>query len=569
MGFAIPAAVAASLAGPGRPVVALAGDGGAAMTIAELETAIREGLHPVVLVFDNEQYGTIHDHQVRRGLAPVGTDLGPVDWARVAEGFGALGSRVDRDGEFEAALRTALSATLPTVLHLVMDRRWASVDRVGDVAACGPPAEPAEPELGLEPEARAGARGRRAGGSRARAEATILAAETADELPGTDLSGAPTIGPRPGRRRPTLTTSSTAGARAGVRAGAGSSLPEDRGRRRAGAGRGGGSGAGPRSRFRDASGVVIHRDAAEIGAGLEPARPARPIPSGERIHVIGAGGAAAAAACLLAHDVGARASGCDAGGPSPYTPPLEDAGIHLSWTHAPEHVAQAGSRNRGPHRGHEGAHVGPPRPSRAPRGAVRGDSRHERPAADRGRGGDARRIPDRCGRHAWEVHDHRLASPPAGARRARPVGVRGCPAPGRAGRGPAPIDRPPRRGSPLRRRGRRVRGQLRRLPSGDRGPHQRRLGPPGRVSRTGRPSSQRSSRGSAASTGERTRRCWSPTRAIPASARCSTAFVTGAAASSSCASSTPAMIRRRRRPPSRPRLPRRAVRRPASPGAGT
>ncbi len=88
---------------------------------------------------------------------------------------------------------------------------------------------------------------------------------------------------------------------------------------------------------------MIHRDAAEIGAGLEPARPARPIPSGERIHVIGAGGAAAAAACLLAHDVGARASGCDAGGPSPYTPPLEDAGIHLSWTHAPEHVAQAGS----------------------------------------------------------------------------------------------------------------------------------------------------------------------------------------------------------------------------------
>ena len=87
---------------------------------------------------------------------------------------------------------------------------------------------------------------------------------------------------------------------------------------------------------------MIHRDAAEIGAGLQPARPARPIPSRERIHVIGAGGAAAAAACLLAHDVGARASGCDAGGPSPYTPPLEDAGIPLSWTHAPEHVAQAG-----------------------------------------------------------------------------------------------------------------------------------------------------------------------------------------------------------------------------------
>jgi len=89
---------------------------------------------------------------------------------------------------------------------------------------------------------------------------------------------------------------------------------------------------------------MIHRDAAEIGAGLEDARPARPIPAGERIHVIGAGGAAAAAACLLAHQVGARASGCDVGGPSPYTPPLEDAGIHLSWAHDPEHVSHAGSR---------------------------------------------------------------------------------------------------------------------------------------------------------------------------------------------------------------------------------
>jgi len=88
---------------------------------------------------------------------------------------------------------------------------------------------------------------------------------------------------------------------------------------------------------------VIHRDAGEIGAGLEPARAARPIPPGERIHVVGAGGAAAAAACLLAHHVGARASGCDAGGPSQYTPPLQDAGIPLSWTHDPAHVTRDGS----------------------------------------------------------------------------------------------------------------------------------------------------------------------------------------------------------------------------------
>ena len=186
MGFAIPAAVAASLAAPGRPVVALTGDGGAGMTIAELETAVRVGVHPVVLVFDNERYGTIHDHQVRRGLAPVATDLGPVDWVRVAEGYGALGDRIERDDAFEPALRAALAAARPTVLHLVVDRRWVSVDRIAGAEpaiAAGPPepepdaSEPAspseaaidsavrpepeaisEPELGRDPELRSDGR---------------------------------------------------------------------------------------------------------------------------------------------------------------------------------------------------------------------------------------------------------------------------------------------------------------------------------------------------------------------------------------------------------------------------
>jgi thiamine pyrophosphate-dependent acetolactate synthase large subunit-like protein len=129
MGYGLPAAIAASLASPGRPVVALVGDGGLGMTVAELETAVREGARPVVLVFDNARYGTIRDHQDRRGLAPVATDLGPVDWTAIAEGFGAAGVRVESDEAFEPAFRAALASRRPTVLHLVVDRRWVSVDR--------------------------------------------------------------------------------------------------------------------------------------------------------------------------------------------------------------------------------------------------------------------------------------------------------------------------------------------------------------------------------------------------------------------------------------------------------
>jgi UDP-N-acetylmuramate--alanine ligase len=75
-----------------------------------------------------------------------------------------------------------------------------------------------------------------------------------------------------------------------------------------------------------------------VGSGLAPARVARPIQDGERIHVVGAAGAGASAAALLAHFRGALVSGCDPGGPSPYTPPLEAAGITLDWKHDPGHV---------------------------------------------------------------------------------------------------------------------------------------------------------------------------------------------------------------------------------------
>ena len=80
------------------------------------------------------------------------------------------------------------------------------------------------------------------------------------------------------------------------------------------------------------------RAAAEIGAGLAPARDARPIPRGERIHIIGIGGAGASAAAILAHAAGATVSGCDPGGPSPYTPAVETTGIPIAWSHDPGHV---------------------------------------------------------------------------------------------------------------------------------------------------------------------------------------------------------------------------------------
>jgi acetolactate synthase-1/2/3 large subunit len=129
MGYGLPAAIAAGLVHRDRSVVALVGDGGLGMTVAELETAVRNGLRTIVVVFDNEQYGMIRSYQDRRADGSVAaTDLGPVDWAAVARGFGARGIRVDRDAAFGPAIQQALAADKPTVLHLIVDRRWTGVD---------------------------------------------------------------------------------------------------------------------------------------------------------------------------------------------------------------------------------------------------------------------------------------------------------------------------------------------------------------------------------------------------------------------------------------------------------
>ena len=139
MGYGLPAAIAASLCAPSRTVVAMCGDGGFVMTMSELETAVRSGARPVVLVFDNRRYGTISMHQQREGRADVATALGPIDFAALARACGAQGGRVTRDSEFEPALRDALAADRPAVIHLELDPRWVSPDYFAEPEASRPP----------------------------------------------------------------------------------------------------------------------------------------------------------------------------------------------------------------------------------------------------------------------------------------------------------------------------------------------------------------------------------------------------------------------------------------------
>lgn len=86
------------------------------------------------------------------------------------------------------------------------------------------------------------------------------------------------------------------------------------------------------------------RSAADIGRGLAPARAARSIGAGERIHVVGIGGAGASGAAFLAQQAGAIVDGCDAAGPSPYTDALEALGVAVATGHDPAHLGDRPGR---------------------------------------------------------------------------------------------------------------------------------------------------------------------------------------------------------------------------------
>lgn len=130
MGFGLPSAIGAKMARPGTPVVSLSGDGGFAMTMSELETAVRYGADVVAIVLDNARQGTIRMHQEAQFPGRViATELGATDLASVARGLGLGGYLVQDRSDFEPALRSALSSGRPSVIQVRMDRDQLSVTK--------------------------------------------------------------------------------------------------------------------------------------------------------------------------------------------------------------------------------------------------------------------------------------------------------------------------------------------------------------------------------------------------------------------------------------------------------
>jgi acetolactate synthase-1/2/3 large subunit len=135
LGWALPAAIGAKCALPGREVVCVTGDGGFYYHVGELETARRYGVNIIVVVNNN-----LSLNQEAR-LWDAGNADQAKNWtftdaslAEVARGFGCHGERVDDPADFAGALEKARASGLPAVIDVRTDKRVVAPPSYGPAA---------------------------------------------------------------------------------------------------------------------------------------------------------------------------------------------------------------------------------------------------------------------------------------------------------------------------------------------------------------------------------------------------------------------------------------------------
>jgi acetolactate synthase-1/2/3 large subunit/5-guanidino-2-oxopentanoate decarboxylase len=121
LGYALPAAIGGKVGTPQGPVVAIAGDYGLQYTIQELGTAVELGLPLPILVWDNGKLKEIEESMVRSQIAPNAVIARNPDFCKLAQAYGARAVRPASLEELAEAIRVALAADRPTLIHMTPD----------------------------------------------------------------------------------------------------------------------------------------------------------------------------------------------------------------------------------------------------------------------------------------------------------------------------------------------------------------------------------------------------------------------------------------------------------------
>jgi acetolactate synthase-1/2/3 large subunit len=122
LGSGFPTALGAKVAFPGRPVVAICGDGGFMFGVQELATAAQYGINVVVLVFNNGAYGNVlRDQLTSFGGRITAAKLENPDFLQLAGAFGVQSARVSTPETFRRALETAIASDAPWLIEVPVE----------------------------------------------------------------------------------------------------------------------------------------------------------------------------------------------------------------------------------------------------------------------------------------------------------------------------------------------------------------------------------------------------------------------------------------------------------------
>ena len=127
MANALPHAIGAQLAYPGRQVISMSGDGGLGMLLGELLTVALHRLPVKIVTFNNSSLGMVKLEMLVTGIPDFETDHASVDYAAIAQAAGIHAIRVEQPKDVRAALQDALDHPGPALVDLVTDPNALSI----------------------------------------------------------------------------------------------------------------------------------------------------------------------------------------------------------------------------------------------------------------------------------------------------------------------------------------------------------------------------------------------------------------------------------------------------------
>ncbi|RXI21941.1 acetolactate synthase AlsS [Pediococcus pentosaceus] len=121
LGVALPWAISAALLRPNSKSVSVSGDGGFLFSAQELETAVREKLDIIHIIWNDGYYDMVKFQEEIKYGHSAGVDFGPVDFVKLAEGYGAKGLRVEKPEDLGKILDEAFQTEGPVVVDIPVD----------------------------------------------------------------------------------------------------------------------------------------------------------------------------------------------------------------------------------------------------------------------------------------------------------------------------------------------------------------------------------------------------------------------------------------------------------------